>query len=80
MPTYMTYDEMVEFIKANPTVKVTHELFSPDEYIYADKYGRVYTEEDYLFENWNPLDNQHIGLRMRNEGLWQTGWYLWEEK
>ena len=80
MTTYMTYDQMVQFIEDNPTVKVTHEMFAPYEYIYADKYGKVYTEEDYLFENWNPLDNQHIGLRIRKEGLWQTGWYLWEEK
>lgn len=72
----MTREEMIEFIKANPGVKVTHELFSADEYLYTAGIGNVYDENGYLFEDWHsPF---HNGLRMRTGGSWENGWQIYK--
>ena len=34
----MTRNEMIEFIKNNPYVHITHVLFADDEYIYSDNH------------------------------------------
>lgn len=76
----MTRDEMIEFIKNNPNVKITHTHFSPDEYIYSRSSGRVYTEEGYLFEDWYSNEFRgHNGIRMRKGGNWENGWSLYKE-
>lgn len=41
----MTRTEMIEFIKENPYVHITHDLFSTDEYIYSDIDGLVWDEK-----------------------------------
>lgn len=70
----MNRTEMIAFIKANPYVKITHDNFSKDEYIYSASDGYVYTEEGYLFETWVGI--AHEGIRNRNGGLWEDGWEL----
>ena len=73
----MTRTEMIEFIKENPNVKITHDLFTPDEYIYSLPNGIVYTEEDYLFEDW--MDGSYYcGIRMRKGDLWEDRWSLYK--
>jgi hypothetical protein len=73
----MTRTEMIGFIRENPYVKITHTLFSKDEYIYSKGDGRVYEEHDYLFEDF--ISERSNGLRMRTGGLWDNGWSLYEE-
>lgn len=70
----MTRDEMIEFIKENPYVHITHSLFSDDEYIYSSTDGIVYDENRYVFENGDKVD----GIRMRTGGMWETGWSIKE--
>lgn len=72
----MTRTEMIAFIKANPYVKITHENFGDDEYIYLASDGYVYTEEGYLFETWVGI--AHDGIRNRSGGLWEDGWSLYD--
>lgn len=72
----MTRNEMIDFIKKNHNVKVKHEHFSPEEYIYSKPSGEVYTEEGYLFEDWYGC---HNGIRMRKGDSWETGWSLYKE-
>lgn len=74
----MTRTEMIAFIKANPYVNITHEMFGPDEYIYSKPGGMVYTEEGYIFEAW--LFDEHTGIRDRQGGLWEDGWSLYDSK
>lgn len=75
----MTRNEMVEFIKNNPHVKITHTYFSSEEYIYSDSSGKVYTEEGYLFEDWHSNEYLgHNGIRMRKGEGWENGWSLYK--
>lgn len=65
---------MIVFIKENPSVKITHENFNSDEYIYSKPSGEVYTEEGYLFEDWHSNEFRgNNGIRMRKGDSWETG-------
>lgn len=71
----MTRNEMIQFIKANPHVPVTHILFAPDEYIYSNEDGIVFDESGYLFEDWkHDMWSAHNGIRLRCNGLWEDNW------
>lgn len=74
----MTRTEMIEFIKENPLVNITHPLFAHDEYIFSMASGNVYDEAGYLFEDWySPNDCAGWnGIRMRTGGSWEDGWYI----
>lgn len=77
----MTRDEMIKFIKENPFVNITHDLFSTKEFIYADNNGLVYDENGYLFEDWDRTINKwsgNNGIRLRSGGSWEDGWYIKE--
>ena len=74
----MTRTEMIGFARENPYVKITHYLFSKDEYIYSKGDGCIYEEHDYLFEDWS--SERSNGMRMRSGGAWETGWSLYEEE
>lgn len=77
----MTRTEMIEFIKANPHVEITHFLFDEDEYIYSDNDGVVWDERGYLFEDWSSPTNSWIGIggiRIRTGGQWEDGWHIKE--
>lgn len=77
----MTRTEMIEFIKENPYVHITHDLFSTDEYIYSDIDGLVWDEKGYLFENWDSVTDMwsgNNGIRMRIGGSWENGWHIKE--
>ena len=72
----MTRDEMIIFIKEHPNVKITHWLFDEDEYIYSKDDGKVYDENNYLFEDWLSYGpGAHNGIRMRYGDNWYDGWY-----
>lgn len=73
----MTRTEMIGFARENPYVKITHYLFSKDEYIYSKGDGCIYEEHGYLFEDFT--SNCNSGIRMRSGDLWEKGWYLYEE-
>lgn len=69
----MTRSEMIDFIKANPFVPITHHLFDNSEYIYSDNYGSVLDENGNVFEDWfTPY--MCDGIRIRAEEVWQSGW------
>ena len=74
----MTRNEMISFIKNNPFVHISHDLFAEDEFIYSDNGGLIWDENDYLFENWASTDKWFgvNGIRLREGGLWETGWYI----
>lgn len=72
--TGATRAEMIEFIKANPGVKITHRLFDPSEYIYSKEDGNIYDENGYLFEDWY---EDHDGIRIRDGDMWVIGWKLY---
>lgn len=76
----MTKDQMIDFIKNNHHVHITHRLFDPDEYIYSNDDGVVLDEKGYVFEDWD--DYGPCGISLRNFEVWQSGWYVkeWHEK
>lgn len=69
----MTRSEVIRLMEKCPYCKVTHRLFSPNEYLYAKENGDVYTEEGYLFEDWGKT-HSHDGMRMRVGDEWMDGW------
>lgn len=73
----MTRDEMIEFIRKNPNVKITHESFNKDEYLYY-LCGVIYDENGYVFEDFVPCSFR-CGLRIRIGDCWETGWSLYKE-
>ena len=73
----MTRKEMIGFIMINPNVKVTHRLFSKDEYIYSNGNGCVYEEHGYPFEDFISKDCN--GIRARSGGAWENGWSLYKD-
>lgn len=76
----MTRDEMISFIKENPNIRISHYLFSPDEYIFALENENVYDDAGYLFEDWYSPNNitGYNGIRERIGGQWENGWYIKE--
>ena len=77
---FMSRDEMIDFIKSNPNIKITHDSFTSEEYIYSDESGKVYTEDGKLFEDWNSNEYQwHNGIRARAGESWESGWSLYKE-
>ena len=77
----MTRTEMIEFVKENPYVHITHLLFDDSEYIYSADDGNVYEENGYLFENWDSVTDMWSGvngIRMRTGGGWANGWRIKE--
>lgn len=72
----MKYGEMIEYIRSHPLVAISHVLFSDNEYIFQNTDGNVYDENGYLFENWDFCSNQWNGLRCRDFGPWQSGWFV----
>ena len=75
----MTRAEIISYMRRNPGVKVTHILFDKNEYLYMKDDECVYDEADNLFENWNPFDRMHYGMRMRSDGPWDTGWSIYNK-
>lgn len=74
----MTRSEMIEFLKKNPYVNISHFLFAEDEFIYSDTSGLVYDENGRIFENWDSITDMWSGvngIRLRTGGNWETGWY-----
>lgn len=74
----MNIDEMIEFIRSNHHVRISHNLFDKHEYIYSAEDGFVYDEGGYLFEDWDDGSNANCGIRMRMHGSWKTGWFIKE--
>lgn len=71
----MDRDTMIKFMEENLGVKITHELFGNDEFIYQKDNGCVYDENGYLFEDWYSSGlGRHDGIRMRKGGNWEDGW------
>ena len=71
----MTKNEAIDFMRDNEGVKITHYHFAPEEYIYM-KNGVIYTEENYIFEDF--YSTSHNGMRMRSGYCWQNGWKEYE--
>lgn len=75
----MNREIMLCYLENHPMDKISHPNFSDEEYIYQTTNGNVYTEEGYLFEDWYSEGiGQHNGLRMREKGSWNDGWYVKE--
>lgn len=75
----MDRDTMIKFMEENPGVKITHELFGDDEFIYQRDNGCVYDGNGYLFEDWHSNGSgRHDGIRMRKGGNWEDSWKVIE--
>ena len=72
----MTRSEMIAYIKQDPHVKISHIYFAQYEYIYSKNDGFIYDENGNLFETFDDTDLIHIGLRLRENGAWEDGWYV----
>ena len=76
----MTYKEIVRFSQEHPYVKFYHPMFSDDEFLYATPDGKIWTEEGYLFEDWDLLSHNN-GMRLRSDwNDWFTHGYKIERK
>lgn len=74
----MTRNEMIEFIKENPYVHISHPLFMEYEYIYSGSDEIIYDEYGYIFEDWyssNDIRGRN-GIRERIGNQWENGWYI----
>lgn len=70
----MTQSEMIAFLKANPYVKVTHTLFEPNEYIYADENGYVFDEsEECILYCCEAICTCFVSYKMCD---WTNGWQI----
>ena len=68
----MNIDQMIQFMKENLYVKITHPLFSDNEYIFQKEDGKIYDENGNIFEDWqSDISN---GLRLRCSKNWKDGW------
>ena len=56
----MTKSEVIKYMRDNNYVKITHCLFESNEYIYMKSDGNIYTEEGYLFEDFNSFYLQRL--------------------
>lgn len=70
----MTKLEALDYMRKNPYAKVAHRLFDKNEYLYMKPDGKIYTEEDYLFEDFYSLYRAD-GMRIRTSKEWRDGWY-----
>ena len=68
----MTRNEIIRFFELCPNCLVSHHYFGDDEYLYSRSDGKVYDENDYLFEDWT--SQMHCGIRLREGGAWEDGW------
>ena len=70
----MNRETMIEFIKENTYIKITHPLFSNNEYIFQKEDGKIYDENGNIFEDWgSDICN---GIRLRCGGLWEDNWHV----
>ena len=73
----MTRSEMIDFIKENPYIHITHILFDESEYIYSGSDGIIYDEYGNVFEDWETLVRD--GIRYRTGGVWENSWSIKED-
>lgn len=66
-------DIAVKILQNLKGVKITHDLFGSDEYLYKD--GVVLDESGRVFEDWTT--DRHNGIRMRKGGIWEGHWRLY---
>lgn len=76
MTDIMSKKQMIDFIRANPNIKVTHILFTANEYIYYSN-GKVFDENGYIFDDFQT--DLYDGLRTRCGGVWESGWSIYYE-
>lgn len=74
----LTIQEALEIFRTKPGVKVSHRLFSDNEYLYADESGYVYDEKGNLVEDW--VSKEHNKLRKNDYGVWEDGWHVFDAK
>ena len=74
MPEYISRIEMIAALTSRPGTRISLRYFSEEEYLYLGNDGKVYDENGYLFEDW--YTDAHDGIRMRNGGAWEDGWYI----
>ena len=71
----MTRDQAIKLMMENPEAKVTHRLFSSDEYLYMID-GICYDEMGYIFDDGTI---HHDGLQMRKGDAWETDWDIYND-
>lgn len=74
MNPYISRTEMIAALISRPGIKISHQSFTSEEYLYLGADRKVYDENDYLFEDWE--HPAACGLRTRQGGAWETGWYI----
>lgn len=76
MKKYMTYSEMIEFVRCHPFVAVSHFLFDDVEYLFLNDDGNVYDEEGCLFESWSWSPDIWCGKNIKDVSIWASGWFV----
>lgn len=74
----LTREEAIAILRTNPYAKISHELFSKNEFLTGNGCGNVFDENGYLFEDW--VSSHANGMRMRTDYLFKNGWYIKKEK
>lgn len=75
----MTMVNILVFMYTHPSVKVTHRLFEPNEYIYYDEEKDcILDEHGYVFEDWQ--DDSYNGMINRGRNPeWNIDWTVYPE-
>ena len=68
----MTRKACIGLIDILIKMRFKHILFDENEFIYCDLDGKIYDEDNYVFEDWTSSFND--GLRIRKGDQWEDGW------
>lgn len=72
----MNRQAAINLMMRGPQIKITHQYFSPDEYIYMID-GEIYDENDYRMKCNEP--NGHITFWTDRTGPeWEEGWSIYK--
>ena len=69
------------YMYEHPSVRVSHDLFDTNEYIYYDKECDCIKDEyGNIFESWEEGRNIYNGFYVRTGSRWEYGWHLYDKE
>jgi hypothetical protein len=71
---------IIVYMYEHPFEKITHKLFTTDEYLYYDiNEDCIKDENQNVFETWVKEPCSYNGIMVRTEKHWEYGWKLYNE-
>lgn len=68
------------YMYEHPNVRISHDLFDDNEYIYYDKECDCIKDEyNNIFESWEEGRNIYNGFYARTGSRWDYGWHLYDK-